>query len=146
MILHISRAVVVGVRIDAGEFREQLSQSAQWNRGAYIAEAMAHCSECHTARNLFGARQTNLAYAGNPQGPDDELVPNITPHQGTGIGDWDRDDLKLFLQFGELPDGEYTAGSMEPVIEGIRHLTPEDRNALTDYLRALPPIDNRVGG
>ncbi len=130
---------------DAGEFREQPAQSAQWNRGAYIAEAMAHCSECHTARNLFGARQTNLAYAGNAQGPDDELVPNITPHQGTGIGDWSRDDLNLFLQFGELPDGEYTAGSMDPVIQGIGKLTATDRDALIDYLRALPAIDNRIG-
>ena len=86
-----------------------------------------------------------MAYAGNAQGPEDELVPNITPHDGTGIGDWSRDDLQLFLKFGELPDGEYAAGSMDPVIEGLRHLTADDRLALTDFLRTLPPIENRVG-
>ena len=88
----------------------------------------------------------DLAYAGNAQGPEDELVPNITAHEATGIGDWSRDSLQEFLKYGELPDGEYAAGSMDPVIEGLRHLTPEDRDALTDYLRALPPIENYIGG
>ncbi len=129
----------------AGEFQQRPAQSMQWNRGAYIAEAMGHCGECHTPRNLFGALRTDLAYAGNAQGPEDELVPNITPHEATGIGGWSRDELYQFFEFGELPDGEYAAGSMDPVIEGLRHLTPEDRAALTDYLRSLPPIENHIG-
>jgi mono/diheme cytochrome c family protein len=128
----------------AGEFQQRRDRSALWNRGAYIAEAMGHCGECHTPRDNFGALLTDLAYAGNPEGPEDELVPNITPHEGTGIGDWSRAELKQFLKFGELPDGEYTAGSMDQVIEGLRHLTPDDRDALIDYLRSLPPIENRV--
>ena len=128
----------------AGEFEEQPGQSEQWNRGAYIAEAMGHCGECHTPRNLFGALIADMAYAGNREGPDDELVPNITPHEGTGIGDWSRDDLELFLNFGEYPDGEYVAGSMEPVVEGLQNLTADDRDALIVYLRALPPIENRI--
>ena len=128
----------------AGEFQNHPEQSEQWNRGAYIAEAMGHCGECHTPRNLIGAVQSDLAYAGNAEGPDDELVPNITSHKDTGIGDWSRNDLYEFLQYGELPNGEYTAGSMDPVIEGLRHLTPNDRNALTDFLRTLPPIENRI--
>jgi len=130
----------------AGELQQRPGQSVQWNRGAYLAEAMGHCGECHTPRNLFGALQADMAFAGNAQGPEDELVPNITSHKGSGIGDWSRDELHEFLKFGELPNGEYAAGSMDPVIEGIRHLTAEDRDALTDYLRTLPPIDNRIGG
>ena len=112
---------------------------------AVLCEAMGHCGECHTPRNQFGALDPDMAYAGNPNGPEDELVPNITPHKGTGIGDWSREDLKLFLQFGELPDGEYTAGSMDPVIGELQHLTPDDRDALIEFLRAQPPIENRIG-
>jgi len=129
----------------AGEFQPDLKQSTTWNRGAYIAQAMAHCGECHTPRNPLGALRTELAYAGNAQGPEDELVPNITPHEGTGIGNWSRDDLQLFFKFGELPDGEYAAGSMDPVIVGLQQLTPGDLDALIVYLLALAPVDNRVG-
>jgi mono/diheme cytochrome c family protein len=128
----------------AGEFQAHPEQSAQWNRGAYIAEALGHCVECHTPRNPFGALIADMAYAGNAEGPDDELVPNITPHEGTGLGDWGRDDLELFLKFGEYPDGEYAAGSMEPVVEGLQSLTAGDLDALIVYLRALPAIENRV--
>lgn len=129
---------------DGGEFQQRPAQSAPWNRGAYIAEALAHCAECHTPRDFFGALQTDMAYAGNRHGPEDELVPNITSHKATGIGDWSQAALQDFLKFGELPDGEYTAGSMDPVIEGIRHLTPDDLDALISYLRSLPPIENRI--
>jgi len=128
----------------AAEFEERPAQGGRLNRGAYLVEALGHCGECHTPRNRLGALQTDMAYAGNAQGPDDELVPNITPDQATGIGKWEREDLQAFLKFGKLPDGEYAAGSMDPVIEGLRHLTPEDRDAIIDYLRALPAIENRV--
>lgn len=129
---------------DAGEYRQNSAKSAQWNRGAYIAEALGHCQECHTPRDRFGVLREELAYAGTLDGPEDELVPNITSDRETGIGDWSRTAMQGFLQWGELPDGEYAAGSMEPVIEGIRHLTPDDREALTDYLLSLPPIENRI--
>ena len=43
------------------------------------------------------------------------------------------------------PDGEYAAGLMEPVVVGLQNLTADDRDALIDYLRALPPIENRIG-
>ena len=131
---------------DAGEYQPELDKGEQWNRGAYIAEAMGHCAECHTPRSRFGTLNSELAYAGTRDGPDGELVPNITTHKTTGIGRWDHDELREFLKFGELPDGEYAAGSMDPVIEGIRHLTPQDLEALIIYLRALPPIDNKISG
>lgn len=127
-----------------GEFEARAELDELLNRGAYIAEALAHCQECHTPRNMAGALRTDLAYAGNPDGPEDELVPNITPDRQTGIGDWSRESLSVFLRFGELPNGEYTAGSMDPVIQGIGQLTPEDRDALIDYLRSLAPIENQV--
>jgi mono/diheme cytochrome c family protein len=128
-----------------GEFTPDRERSATWNRGAYIAQALGHCSECHTPRNFLGAPNPELAYAGNPDGPDGELVPNITPDRETGIGDWSREALDLFLHYGELPDGEYTSGSMGNVINGLGKLSDDDRAALIDYLRALPPIRNSVG-
>jgi mono/diheme cytochrome c family protein len=33
-------------------FTPDTSKSPEWNRGAYLVEALAHCGECHTPRNL----------------------------------------------------------------------------------------------
>src|SRR3546814_8665940 len=40
----------------AAAFRPDPDRSPQWNRGAYLAEAMAHCGDCHTPRNLASGR------------------------------------------------------------------------------------------
>ena len=45
-------------------FAPNASQTAQWNRGAYLAEAMAHCGECHTPRNLAFALDNHEKFAG----------------------------------------------------------------------------------
>lgn len=127
-----------------GEFEASGNRSAGWNRGAYIAEALAHCGECHTPRNLLGAPVVDMAYAGNADGPEGELVPNITPDKETGIGDWSLNSLTNFLRFGELPNGEYTSGTMDAVISGIGKSSDEDLNALVEYLGALPAIRNKV--
>ena len=33
-------------------FAPDSDRSPEWNRGAYLVEALAHCGECHTPRNL----------------------------------------------------------------------------------------------
>ena len=124
-----------------GEFTPNPASGASLNRGAYIAEALGHCQECHTPRNWFGGLRPELAYAGNADGPEGERVPNITSDPDAGIGDWSRDSLETFLRFGERPDGEYTAGTMDAVIQGLNRLTDTDRDALIEYLRSLPPVD-----
>ena len=53
-------------------------------------------------------------------------------------------DVFNFLAYGELPDGEYAAGSMEPVVEALGTLTPSDREALADYLHSVPPMASGV--
>ncbi len=40
---------------------------AEWNRGAYLVEALEHCGECHTPRNLFQALDNRLKFAGAVQ-------------------------------------------------------------------------------
>ena len=72
-------------------------QSAEWNRGRYLVEAVAHCEECHTPRNFLGALDHSRAFAGNPKGPDGMKVPNITPDPETGIGKWSIADIEALL-------------------------------------------------
>ena len=39
-----------------GRFKPDADKSAEWNRGAYLAEGLGHCGLCHTPKNFLGAR------------------------------------------------------------------------------------------
>lgn len=124
-------------------FISNSEQTASWNRGAYLAQAVAHCGECHTPLNLFGALKTKMHFAGSKEGPEGELAPNITPHKKTGIGGWSKVDISYFLQTGMKPDGDDAQGLMGEVIEfGYENLQEGDLDALAEYLLSLEPISN----
>jgi len=118
-----------------GPLKPVAGQSAEWNRGRYLSEAVVHCQECHSPRNGLGAIDDNNAYAGNPHGPDKQNAPNITP---TGIGKLTVDDLREMLKTGTTPDGDSLGGGMAEVIEGTSKLTQADRDAIIVYIRSLP--------
>src|ERR1700761_6958079 len=48
-------------------FTPNADRSADWNRGAYLAESLAHCGECHTPRNLAFALNNRSKFAGETQ-------------------------------------------------------------------------------
>jgi mono/diheme cytochrome c family protein len=117
-------------------------------RGEYLARAVAHCGECHTPRGLTQAVDNTRFLAGNPRGPENSVVPNITPDKATGIGGWSEEDLAEYLATGIKPDGDVSSGLMEEVIHGTtagyKDLTKADRLAIARYLKSISPIQNRV--
>ena len=126
------------------EYLELNSQKTEnWNRGAYLVKALAHCGECHTPRNILGDLDYSRYMSGSKEGPEGELAPNITPDIKTGIGNWSKVDISFFLRSGIKPNGDYSQGSMAEVIElGYQFLTERDLNAIAEYLLSLTPIDN----
>ena len=70
-------------------------------RGEYLVRAVAHCGECHTPRGMTQAVDNSRFLAGNPRGPENSVVPNITPDKATGIGDWSEEDLAEYLATGQ---------------------------------------------
>jgi mono/diheme cytochrome c family protein len=128
-----------------GTFQPDPKRSAEWNRGAYLVEAVAHCQECHTQRNLIGGLESDRALAGNSRGPEGERVPNITPDPATGIGEWSPADLEDLLKSGMKPDGDSVGGSMGEVVKNsTSKLSDADVKAIVAYLRSLKPIMNTV--
>ena len=118
-------------------------KTENWNRGAYLVKALAHCGECHTPRNILGDLDYSRYMSGSKEGPEGELAPNITPDIKTGIGNWSKVDISFFLKNGIKPNGDYSQGSMAEVIElGYQFLTERDLNAIAEYLLSLTPIDN----
>ena len=121
-----------------GPLEPVADKSPQWNRGRYLVEAVAHCQECHSPRTALGGIDAKHAFAGNPEGPDDQKAPNITPGPG-GIGGWSETELDDMLVDGVKPDGDYLAGGMALVVAGTSQLSAEDRQAMIVYLRSLAP-------
>lgn len=127
---------------DAGRFEPDIGKSDEWNRGAYLVRHLGHCGECHTPRSTLGALETDQELAGNPDLSEDGGAPNITSDPKNGIGRWSVSDIDYFLDIGMLPDGDFTGGSMGPVIEdNTSHLTREDRRAIATYLKSVPPAE-----
>jgi mono/diheme cytochrome c family protein len=128
-----------------GSFQPLSERSAVYNRGAYLVTALAHCGECHTPRNMFGALRPSMWLAGTPDGPDGQLVPNITPDPETGIGKWERDDIVELLRTGTTPEQGSVKGAMrEAIADGLKYLSDSDLAAIADYLLAQPPIVHDV--
>jgi mono/diheme cytochrome c family protein len=107
-------------------------------RGAYLANALGHCGECHTPRNFLGAPKAALQFAGTKQGPEGKRVPNLTPAR---LKKWDDGELSEFLASGMTPDGNVAGEAMAEVVRNTTsQLTPADLAALVAYLRTLPSI------
>jgi mono/diheme cytochrome c family protein len=132
-------------RFVPGSYQYDPERSAEWNRGAYLAEALGHCGQCHTPRGLLGGARGSRYLAGTRSGPEGREVPNITRDMKTGIGRWSPEEQRTFLASGRLPDGGYTGPLMAEVLgSSSMSLTTADRKALATYLGTLPPIHHDI--
>jgi mono/diheme cytochrome c family protein len=119
-------------------FEPDPQRSPEWNRGAYLSEALAHCGECHTPRNLAFALDNHVKFAGAVTAGWRAF--NISSDKATGVGAWSDDDLVAYLSIGHA-DGHGTAsGPMgEAVDHSLSQLAGEDIRAMVAYLRTVPP-------
>jgi mono/diheme cytochrome c family protein len=110
------------------------------DRGRYIAEAMAHCGECHTPRNALGGldRARWLAGAPDPSDPTGKAqVPNITPAKLT----WTEAEIVYYLTSGFTPDFDSVGGHMAHVVGNFGRLPQEDAAAVAAYLKRVPAVE-----
>ncbi|MBF9031545.1 diacylglycerol kinase [Rhodobacterales bacterium HKCCE3408] len=105
--------------------------------GRYLAEALAHCGECHTARGALGELDRRVWLAGAPDPVGDGRIPNITP----GGLDWSDQEVLDYLTDGFEPNFAGSAGgAMAEVVQNLAELPEEDRAAIVAYLRAVPAV------
>jgi mono/diheme cytochrome c family protein len=124
--------------LDGQPFRPDPAQSAEWNRGAYLANGPGHCAECHSPRNLLGGIVMSQRFAGGPNPEGEGWVPNITPAR---LKDWDKDDIAEFLSSGLKPDGDTVGSNMAAVVRNLAQLPAADRAAIANYIKSLPPVE-----
>ncbi len=128
-----------------GELKQETGKSDEWNRGAYLVEAMGHCSACHTQRKGLGVLDQKMAYAGVQKLTGVGTVPNITADKKTGIGRWSIDDLVYYFETGTTLSGDSSGGKMARIIDNsLSQLPASDRKAIAVYLLSLKPVENKI--
>ncbi|MFM9926456.1 c-type cytochrome [Variovorax sp. H27-G14] len=129
--------------LDNQRFVPDATKSAEWNRGAYLAGALGHCSACHTPRNALMAERGGQALAGGAVGP--WYAPNITSDPVSGIGAWSEQELVQYLRTGRVEGKAQAAGGMaEAVQNSLQHLPEPDLRAIAVYLKGTPPIRDKA--
>ena len=122
-------------------FEPDSAKSPEWNRGAYLAEALAHCGECHTPRNIGFALDNRKKFAGALTAGWRAF--NISSDQATGLGAWSDDQVFSYLSSGHAIGHGTASGPMgEAVDQSLSKLAPEDIHALVAYLRSVPPVSS----
>jgi len=113
-------------------FEPDPAKSAQWNRGAYLVEALAHCGDCHTPRNLMGATIASERFKGAKI--DQWYAPDITPEALAKTNRWDKSQLIAFLKKGAANNSTVLGPMQEVVHDSLSFLTPDDLEAMATYL------------
>jgi mono/diheme cytochrome c family protein len=106
------------------------------DRGAYLAETLAHCAECHSSRNMFGAVIPETRFAGGVDQEGTGFIPNITPDR---LHDWSEADIVRMLKTGETPNHGRIGSSMADVVINTAMLPDADLEAIARYIKSLPP-------
>jgi mono/diheme cytochrome c family protein len=120
-------------------YEPNTERDAVWNRGAYLAEAMGHCGECHTPRNLAFALNNRQKFAGATQAG--WRAYNITPDRSSGVGGWSDAELSRYLSTGHADGRDTASGPMgEAVDESLSHLKASDLAALVTYVRTVASV------
>lgn len=121
-------------------FKPDAAKSIEVNRGAYLADALAHCGTCHTPRNGLMAERTDKAYLGGGN-VGAWHAPNITSDATHGIGAWSEAELVQYMRTGHIDGKAQAAGPMAEAIEhSLQHLPEADLKAIALYLKQTPPV------
>jgi mono/diheme cytochrome c family protein len=122
-------------------FQPVADKSASWNRGAYLAEALGHCGDCHTPRSALQALNNREKFSGGLA--EGWRAYNLTSDKDSGIGHWSPEDIKQYLTTGHTKNRGSAFGPMaEAVHLSFQKLTPSDVDSLIEYVRSVPPVSS----
>jgi mono/diheme cytochrome c family protein len=116
--------------------------------GKYLT-TIGGCFECHTPHDEKNAVIADKAFSGGwvMKGPwGTNVTANITPHPSTWIGQTSREAfIGRFRSFANVKPVPAAKGrnTIMPWL-AFSGMTDEDLGAIYDYLRTVPPIENRV--
>jgi mono/diheme cytochrome c family protein len=117
-----------------GTYQPDLTQSAEWNRGAYLVEGLAHCGACHTPRNALGAERVSAQFAG---GDVDNWHAYAINAQSPAPVPWDGEALFAYLRNGWHPDHGVARGPMAEVVSNLSLVAESDVRGIAVYMASV---------
>ncbi len=119
-----------------GPWQPDPAQSAEWNRGAYLAEAVGHCGACHTPHNLLGAEKDANALAGGEA--EGWAAPALQSASPAGVP-WTVESLTAYLRTGFAAGHGAAAGPMTAVTQELAQVPEQDLRAIATYIQSQMP-------
>jgi mono/diheme cytochrome c family protein len=116
-----------------GEFEADPTKSAKWNRGAYLAEGLAHCGTCHNSKNFLGGDTSD----GHLQGYTLQgwVAPTITGDDYRGIRLWSDEEIAEYLKTGRNRHAAASGPMAEVVTNSTQFMKDTDLLAIASYLK-----------
>ena len=121
-----------------GEPLAEPTQTAEYNRGAYLVNGLGHCTACHTPRNALGATTEARAFSGGLIPVQNWYAPALNAAHEAGVKEWRTEDVAALLQTGVAPQGSVLGPMAEVVFRSTQYLSDTDARAMAVYLQALP--------
>ncbi len=129
--------------LDKKPFVADTAKSMEWNRGAYLAQGLAHCSTCHTPRNALMAEQLSKQLGGADLGT--WHAPNISSDVNSSVGGWSQQELAGYLRTGRAAGKAQAAGPRAEAIDhSLKHLSDADLSAIAHYVKSVPAIRDKA--
>ena len=126
----------------AEPFQEEAARDAEWNRGAYLVQGLAHCGTCHTPRNYAFAEKgldDSAPFFLSGASFDGRSPINLRSNEGDGLGRWSKEDIVQLLKTGRNRHSS-VSGTMVQVVElSTQYLDDKDLGAIASYLKSLSP-------
>ncbi|SEP34952.1 Cytochrome c, mono-and diheme variants [Rhodospirillales bacterium URHD0017] len=125
------------LNLPARGFVPDTTRPNDWNRGKYLVDALGHCGECHTPRDLtLGMIAQRYLQGTRIENVD---APDVTPTGLLRMG-FDAAALARYLPAGTGPQGVMNFSMYDVVHNSTRWLTKDDAAAMATYLTALQPM------
>lgn len=111
-------------------------KSAEWNRGRYLVEGVAHCGTCHTPKNILGADRRGQKYGGGRVAG--MFAPRLDGAERSGLKSWSVEDITEYLQSGRNARSHAGELMSEVVVNSTSVMSDADVRAIAVYLKDLP--------
>ncbi|MGC4398128.1 c-type cytochrome [Hydrogenophaga sp. T2] len=132
----IALAVWRALFFTPAEHRDDPARSAEWNRGAWWVEGVAHCAACHRESGVL--ESPGLALAGGLMPDGAWTAPSLRDPSEAGVQDWSVEAIVELLRGGRNAHASVAGPMAEVVRHGTQHLPEADLRAIAVYLQQVP--------